>query len=322
MCDYASSTQREHWLHDTAAQVDARRARARVETFERAKASSESSSSAMETEALTPEEERTIVRYHEAKIQSVCGAFALPRKVKNTAVMLFKRFAVDCGTHAHSLKIMMLTSVYVACKVEESYISAEEFCKGVREDPSRVLAAEVTFLSGLKFRLVCYGATRPLDGFLMDVEDGGCKGATSKQLIECRKKALDIVDRLMLTDAPLIRPPGQIALCALRRAARECGASELEKYCEDVGARGTTKAPRGAKLKEILDDIESHVDEGVEPDAAVVKEIDKKLKLWRAKYLAKTPAADDAGDAQKAAKRRKSEQSRQDMIAAEEDALG
>ena len=53
-----------------------------------------------------------------------------------------------------------------------------------------------------------------------------------------------------------------------------------------------------------------------------MKEIDKKLKLWRAKYLAKTPAADDAGDAQKAAKRRKSEQSRQDMIAAEEDALG
>ena len=59
----------------------------------------------------------------------------------------------------------MLTSIYVACKVEESYISADEFCKGVREDPARVLAAEVTFLSGLKFQLVCYGATRPLEGF-------------------------------------------------------------------------------------------------------------------------------------------------------------
>ena len=55
-----------------------------------------------------------------------------------------------------------------------------------------------------------------------------------------------------------------------------------------------------------------------------MKKIDKKLKLWRAKYVAasKATAEDEAKKTERDAKRRKSEQSRQEMIAAEEDALG
>ena len=322
MSHYPTSTQRRHWRYDSPLAVRALREEARARALELAVKESASASS-VEAEALSVDEAVALARYHEKKIQSVCAAFSLPRKVKNTAVMLFKRFALARGVETHSLKVMMLTSVYVACKVEESYISADEFCKGVREDPARVLAAEVTFLSGLRFELVCYGATRPLDGFLRDVEDGGCQ-VSAKHLVECRRMALETIDALMLTDVPLVHAPGQIALCALRRAARDVGASELVEYCENVGARGTTPAPSGISLKDILDEIETHVEEGVEPDESIVKEIDKKLKLWRAKYVAKT-SAEDASDGTKAerdAKRRKSEQNRQEMIAAEEDALG
>ena len=55
-----------------------------------------------------------------------------------------------------------------------------------------------------------------------------------------------------------------------------------------------------------------------------MKEIDKKLKLFRSKYKAPA-AADDAGESKKGgreSKRCKSEQSHENMIAAEEDALG
>ena len=118
------------------------------------------------------------------------------------------------------------------------------------------------------------------------MEDGACK-VTAKQLVECRKTALELIDSLMLTDVPLVRPPGQIALCALRRAA---GTSRRpRRYCESVGSRGTTPAPKGSALKDILDEIESHVEEGVEPEEAVVKEIDKKLKLFRSKYKRPPP---------------------------------
>ena len=160
MSNYPTSTQRNFWLYESRDAAREARERTREGTLKTAAgARAESSTSSVETDALTLEEETQILRYHEHKIQSICAAFSLPRKVKNTAVMLFKRFALAHGVAAHSLKIIMLTSIYVACKVEESYISADEFCKGVREDPARVLAAEVTFLSGLKFQLVCYGAS-------------------------------------------------------------------------------------------------------------------------------------------------------------------
>ena len=328
MSNYPTSTQKSFWLYDTHEDMRAAREETRATTLKSATLNDDGESTSAKTvekDALTSEEERLILRYHEHKIQTICAAFVLPRKVKITAVMLFKRFTLRHGVGAHSLKIIMLTSIYVACKVEESYISADEFCKGVREDPARVLAAEVTFLSGLKFQLVCYGAARPLDGFLRDVEDGGCK-VTGAQLVACRKSALETIDALMLTDVPLVRPPGQIALCALRRAARQAEATDLVEYCEAVGARATgiVKAPKGALLKGILDEIETHVEDGTEPDEAVVKKIDKKLKLWRAKYVAasKATAEDEAKKTERDAKRRKSEQSRQEMIAAEEDALG
>lgn len=324
MSNYPTSTARKYWLcADVAtverARVDARASALRGKQLQLADASANTNVD-VESTALTTEEETLILRYHEHKLYDLCIAFTLPRKVKHTAVQLFKRFYTTTHVGEHSLKIIMLTAIYVACKVEESYISAEEFCKGVREDPERVLAAEMTFLATLKFQLVCYSAQRPLDGFLRDIEDGGCK-ATSKQLVNCREKSIKIIDALMLTDVPLVFPPGQIALCALRRAAREEGADALASYCESVGDRATTTPTRngGRTLKEILDDIETFVERGTAPDDAVVKDIDKKLKKWRAKFATKQPVA-DAEAADKKSKRRKSEQAR--AVADEEAALG
>jgi len=332
MSNYPTSTQRTHWVYDSHAAVAAARAETRKEALANAlkatvvvgQTTASTSEAEIEKDALTLEEEDEILRYHEHKIQSICAAFALPRKVKSTAVMLIKRFILRAGAGAYSLKIMMLTSIYVACKVEESYISADEFCKGVREDPARVLAAEVPFLAGLRFQLVCYSAVRPLDGFLRDIEDGSC-AVSSKELIACRQKALDGIDALMLTDVPLVRPPGQIALCALRRAAREEKVPVLVEYCESIGERDTPSENKDSSLKKVLDEIDPYFERGVAPEEAVVKEIDKKLKLWRAKHVGKASATDGDGDSKKAgrdAKRRKSEQTREEMIANEEAALG
>ena len=326
MSNYPTSTARKHWLYPDVATVERARVDARASALREKQsqlaAAGESSNENVESSALTTEEEALILRYHEHKIQTLCVAFSLPRKVNYTALQLFKRCYTTTHVGEHSLKIIMLTAIYVACKVEESYISAEEFCKGVREDPARVLAAEVTFLAILKFQLVCYGAARPLDGFLRDIEDGGCK-ATSTELVNCRAKALKIIDALMLTDVPLVYPPGQIALCALRRAAREENAGALESYCESVGERATSTSTRDSErtLKEVLDDIDAFVERGTAPDEAVVKKIDKKLKLWRAKFATKPPVTDDAAAADGSkSKRRKSEQAR--AVADEEAALG
>ena len=87
--------------------------------------------------------------------------------------------------------VIMLTAIYCACKVEENYISAEEFCKGMGQDTdaSRVLNAELTLLAGLRFQLVTYSPYRALDGFRRDLEAEAAKDAEvatrSEQLDAC-----------------------------------------------------------------------------------------------------------------------------------------
>ena len=51
-------------------------------------------------------------------------------------------------------------------QVEESYISAEEFCRMIAQDSSLVLQNEVAVLQGLGFDLVVYNPYHPLEGLL------------------------------------------------------------------------------------------------------------------------------------------------------------
>ena len=55
-------------------------------------------------------------------------------------------------------------------------------------------------------------------------EDG--KPVDSQQLGQVRAKSLAAVDALMLTDAPLLFPPGQLALAALRSGMKAVSDSQ------------------------------------------------------------------------------------------------
>ena len=102
----------------------------------------------------------------EAKIDSLCSAFNLPVKVTVSATTLFKRYCLANPTCWTNLKIVMVASVYVACKVEESYVSAEQLCKVVKDiDYNKVLNAELAVLQGVDFQLISFGAFRPLCWF-------------------------------------------------------------------------------------------------------------------------------------------------------------
>lgn len=51
-------------------------------------------------------------------------------------------------------------------QVEESYLSAEEFCRMIGQESSAVLQNELAVLQGVGFDLVVYNPYHPLDGFL------------------------------------------------------------------------------------------------------------------------------------------------------------
>ena len=262
--------------------------------------------------------------YSKVKIQKVCCAFSLPTKVQATAIALFKRFLLGTSLLQHNLKVMMLTSIYVACKVEENYVSAEEFGKGMHEDASRVLNAELTLLAGLSFQLVTYSPYRSIQGFRHDVEDKvdagdvGMGKLTKENLDECVAVASKIADKQMLTDAPLMHSPGKLALAALRSAARTLNLDGVLEYVRGVENQSSIDRGEPANVSESLDAIDEMVKlGGDEPKEEVVKDIDRKLKVWRTATNNKGAAEGDGREG----KRHKSTSKQTRKTAHEQEAL-
>lgn len=323
MSCYPSSTQRRHWTL-SADEIARRRSEARaraIDAANEARAARVGGAPFGEAPTIdppTPDEEALLRRYYEVKIQKVCQAFSLPTKVRATAVALFKRFLTRTSPldRSHSLKVTMLTSIYVACKVEENYVSAEEIGKGMQEDHNKVLAAELSILAGLEFQLVTYSPYRAVDALAREMID-------PKPSDGLAPRARAVCDAIMLTDAPLTFPPGVLALAALRAAAAESNtdAAAVNALLDRLGSgdlsdkmydkmEGTS---RGVHLAAELDEVAAALaTRGGEPDEDAVRGVDKKLRAWHRALAASGRAGagdggggDGDGDAREG-KRRKS----------------
>ena len=263
----------------------------------------------------------------------MCQAFSLPTKVRATAVALFKRFLTRTSPldRSHSLKVTMLTSIYIACKVEENYVSAEEIGKGMQEDHNKVLAAELSILASLEFQLVTYSPYRAVD-------------ALAREMIEPKPsdglapRAHAVCDAIMLTDAPLTFPPGVLALAALRAAAAESTPDEaavnallnrlrsgptascptalvrrgksrgrdvengggISTRWKDLVVRGARRGGGGARGREGGEDEDDvtvaalqSLLAATQPDEDAVRRVDKKLRAWHRALAASGRAGGD-----------------------------
>ncbi|KAG6604204.1 Cyclin-H1-1, partial [Cucurbita argyrosperma subsp. sororia] len=123
--------------------------------------------------ALSIEEEQFMRVFYENKLQEVCNNFHFPHKIQTTALIYFKRFYLQWSVMQHNPKYVMLTCIYAACKIEENHVSAEELVKGYVNDMEELFHENTEMLQMLK------------------------------------ETAMSEVDNIMLTDAPLLFPPGQ-----------------------------------------------------------------------------------------------------------------
>ena len=67
--------------------------------------------------AVKLEEEVLLLRFYAGKAQAMCRAFRFPPKVAAAAVAYLARFYTGCSVLDHHPRDIMLTAVYVACKV-------------------------------------------------------------------------------------------------------------------------------------------------------------------------------------------------------------
>lgn len=234
MADFRTSSQRERWIfqpHDLMERWAAANRRA-AETLaqygttrltvnpldgsysnpEPAPNHGEGSS---DVKPLSYEEEQLTRVFYEQKIQEVCAAFKFPHKIQATAIIYFKRFYLQWSVMDHHPKHIMLTCVYVSCKVEENHVSAEELGKGIQQDYQIILNNEVVLLKDF---------CRADNGAL-------------QRLKELRQTAISHVDKMMLTDAPLLYTPGQLALAALHKSNDILKVLAFERYLESIFSR-------------------------------------------------------------------------------------
>ncbi|KAI5658795.1 hypothetical protein M9H77_27588 [Catharanthus roseus] len=227
---------------------------------------------------LKVEEEQLLRAFYEFKIQDVCDAFKFPRKIQATALIYFKRFYLQWSVMEHHPKHTMLTCIYAACKAEENHVSAEELGKGIEQDHQVILNNEMLVLQSLGFDLIVYAPYRALDGFVNDIEEF-C-GATDQQLQmleNMHELAKAEVDKVMRTDAPLLFPPGQLALAALRRSNAVHRVFDFERYLTSVLSR-QNPAHTISELTVTMNAVDSLVSKLETPTSKDVKHIDRKLK--------------------------------------------
>ncbi|XP_012089040.1 cyclin-H1-1 [Jatropha curcas] len=227
---------------------------------------------------LSVEEEQFMRVYYEYKLREVCNAFYFPHKIQATALIYFKRFYLQWSVMEHDPKNIMLTCIYSACKIEENHVSAEELGKGISQDHHMILNYEMIILQSLEFDLIVYAPYRSVEGFINDMEEF-CH-ATDDQiqmLKELQSSAVAEVDKIMFTDAPLLFPPGQLALAALRSANEMHQVLDFERYLGDILARQNSIHTM-SDLFESLDAINSWVKKYKFPTEKDMKHINRKLK--------------------------------------------
>ncbi|KAM7481850.1 hypothetical protein LguiB_006433 [Lonicera macranthoides] len=298
MADFTTSTHRSKWLFSPQDLMDKykaanQRARQSLEKYgsTRIELDMDGSLSYPEPQAdakdsaekhsrpkpLKIDEEKLLRAFYEFKIQDVCDAFKFPRKIQATALIYFKRFYLQWSVMEHHPKEIMLTCIYTACKAEENHVLAEELGRGIEQDHHTILNNEMLVLQSLGFDLIVYAPYRALEGFVSDMEEF-CEPSEQLQLLKESSKVE--IDRTMLTEAPLLFPPGQLALAALRKANNLHAVPDFDRYLESM-VSGHHPTHTIAELTVSLNVIDSLISKLETPTAKDMKHIDRKLKACR-----------------------------------------
>jgi cyclin H len=190
---------------------------------------------------LDPTEESLLVSFYVSKLPSLIGPLAqVPRlrresKVTATAAMLCRRFYLSNSVMCYDPKITMVAAAFLASKVEDAMTDVRYLEEGTNlmnapVTQSEIIPAEIHLLSGIDFDLLCFhpykavlSITEDLRTYLKSEKgqslvkfpDGIDRPIVGQDLKPMHDAAQEIVNDVIVSDIPLLYPPGQIGLAAL-----------------------------------------------------------------------------------------------------------
>ncbi|RKP15322.1 cyclin-like protein, partial [Piptocephalis cylindrospora] len=187
--------------------------------------------------ASTPEQEVTLedqldlCSFYEGRLVTLARALKYSDAVLGTAIAFFRRFYLKHSILDHSPATLIFPCLYLSLKAEDNFIPMDQFVTKVKKslsDGEAILAMEFCLSSSLGFQFAIRHPYRPLYGFFLNAQRH-CKDRPILRRIHKEAKAR--VRTALLTDAPLIYSPSQIALAVLSHTIYQQGTPDLKsKY--------------------------------------------------------------------------------------------
>ncbi|XP_066287902.1 cyclin-H-like [Branchiostoma lanceolatum] len=273
---FYSSTQRKFWTFSSEEELRKLRCQTNQNIRQKHEASGKDCS-----KLLTPDEELMVCQYYHNRLREFCVKFQppMPKSVMASASSYFKRVYLQNSVMEHHPKIIMLTCVYMACKVEEFNVSIMQFVGNIRarsEERERavdvILNNELQLLQLLNFHLTVHNPIRPLEGFLIDMKT---RHRSADEVEKLRRFAEEYLDKSFLSDACLLFPPSQVALAALWHSGNNVGMDVLS-YVHQCLSKNGDGADQSLLLSQIkkVQEVVGHV---TQLDASLVEEAKAKL---------------------------------------------
>lgn len=231
---------------------------------------------------LSPQEERMLCKYYEHILRDFCRKFQpeMPKCVLGTSFQYFKRFYLNNSVMDYHPKNVMVTCVYLACKVEEFNVSITQFVANIKGDREKamdvILNNELLLMQQLNYHLTIHNPYHPIEGFLIDIKTRYHSLNDPERL---RPFIDEFLDRSVFSDVYLLYPPSQVALAAILYSATKLK-ENVDSYITDIlMTKSTTE--KIINLKNSLRSICSMIKISECPPKEQVKVIEKKLEKCR-----------------------------------------
>lgn len=164
---------------------------------------------------ISSEEQLQIVSLYAQKVQIFCTKLKLPSEVIATSIIFFKKFYITNSVINLHPKNLIFTCIFLACKSENHFISAETFASKVKQDKQSILENEFRLLESLKFSLMNHHLFKPLHGFYLDIQSVLYGKVDKNYLGTVYEKSKKMLLNSYLTDVFYHYSPPHITLTAL-----------------------------------------------------------------------------------------------------------
>ncbi|KAL0692380.1 hypothetical protein Bca4012_059560 [Brassica carinata] len=166
-------------------------------------------------------------------------------------------------------------------KLKPLSVDEERFMRAFYEAKVQEVCSAFEFphkIQSLEFDLIVFAPYRAIEGFVSNMEEFlQARDDEIQKLESLLKAATAEADKIMLTDAPLLFPPGQLALAALRIANGVLGVVDFDRYLENIVSQPNSEHTTSELIK-LLDEIEYLVRNYKYPSEKDMKHINRKLK--------------------------------------------